>query len=223
VLPAGAMLKNFLRSPKTQSFIAKAAAGYLRFVAVTTRWEIEGGAELAAFGTGAPCIVAFWHETLPAMPVFWLRAKSRKPAVVLASRHRDGQLIGMGVRQFGIGLAAGSTSRGGAAGLRALVAALRGGADIGLTPDGPRGPRRKAAPGVAMLAALSGAPILPCAAATRRALRFKSWDRMRFPLPFSAGRLVCGALITVPRQEWEASLPVIEAALNDAAARAGLP
>jgi len=216
------MLKRFLRSPRTQALIAKLAAWYLRFVAATTRWQVEGRAEHAAFAGGPPCIVAFWHETLPAMPVFWLRAKSVKPAVVLASRHRDGQLIGLGVRQFGIGLAAGSSSRGGAAGLRALVAALRNGTDVGLTPDGPRGPRRQAASGVAMLAAISGAPILPCAAATRFALSFNSWDRMRFPLPFGRGRLVCRPFINVPRQGWEAALPEIEAALTDAASRAGL-
>jgi len=217
------MFKRFLRRPRVQAFIAWAAASYLRFVAVSTRWQIEGEAELSAFCSGPPCIVAFWHETLPAMPVFWLRAKSRRPAVVLASRHRDGQLIGLGVRYFGIGLAAGSSSRGGAAGLRALVAALRGGADVGLTPDGPRGPRRQAAPGVAMLAAISGAKILPCAAATRFAIRFNSWDRMRFPLPFGSGKLVCGPFIGVPRHGWEATIPAIEAALTDAAIRAGLP
>jgi lysophospholipid acyltransferase (LPLAT)-like uncharacterized protein len=216
------MLKRFLRSPLVQALIAKLAARYLRFVAATTRWQFEGSSEHAAFAAGPPCIVVFWHEALPAMPVFWLRAKSPKPAVVLASRHRDGQLIGLGVRQFGIGLAAGSSSRGGAAGLRALVAALRNGADVGLTPDGPRGPRRQAAPGVAILAALSGAPILPCAAATRLSVPFKSWDHMRFPLPFGRGRLVCQPFINVPREGWEAALPVIEAALTDAAVRAGL-
>jgi len=216
------MLKRFFKSPRNQAFIAKLASGYLRFVAVTTRWQVEGGAEHAAFADGPPCIVAFWHETLPSMPVFWLRAKSAKPAMVLASRHRDGQLIGLGVKNFGIGLAAGSSSRGGAAGLRVLVTALRNGTDVGLTPDGPRGPRRQAAAGVAMLAALSGAPVLPCAAATRFAVPFKSWDRMRFPLPFGRGRLVCRPFINVPRQGWEAMLPVIEAALTEAAAQAGL-
>jgi lysophospholipid acyltransferase (LPLAT)-like uncharacterized protein len=217
------MFKRFLKSPRSQAFLARLAARYLRFVAATTRWRVEGAAEIESFADGAPCIVAFWHETLPAMPVFWLRAQSSRPAVVLASQHRDGQLIGLGVREFGIGLAAGSSSRGGAAGLRALVGALRGGAHVGLTPDGPRGPRRVAAPGLAMLAVLTGARILPCAAATDFAMRFNSWDRMRFPLPFGAGRLVCGPFITVPRENWEAALPGIEAALSDAAVRAGVP
>jgi len=217
------MFKFLFRRPRVQAFIAWAAASYLRFVAVNTRWQVEGAAELAAFSAGPPCIVAFWHETLPSMPIFWLRAKSPRPAIVLASRHRDGQLIGLGVKKFGIGLAAGSSSRGGAAGLRALVAALRGGADVGLTPDGPRGPRRRAADGVAMLAALSGAKILPCAAATSFAIPFNSWDRMRFPLPFGTGILVCGPFLSVPRHGWEAAVPTIEAALTDAAIRAGLP
>jgi lysophospholipid acyltransferase (LPLAT)-like uncharacterized protein len=216
------MFKFLFRRPRVQAFIAWLAASYLRFVARSTRWRVEGGAELAAFGSGPPSIVAFWHETLPAMPVFWLRFGGKRPAVVLASRHRDGQLIGLGVKNFGIGLAAGSSSRGGAAGLRALVAALREG-DVGLTPDGPRGPRRQAAQGVAMLAAISGAKILPCAAATRFALQFNSWDRMRFPLPFCSGILVCGPYISVPRHGWEVFVPAIEAALTDAAIRAGLP
>jgi len=217
------MFKFLFRRARVQAFIARMAASYLRFVARSTRWQVEGELELAVFCSGPPCIVAFWHETLPAMPVFWLRFGGRRPAVVLASRHRDGQLIGLGVKQFGIGLAAGSSTRGGAAGLRGLVAALRGGADAGLTPDGPRGPRRQAAPGAAMLAALSGAKILPCAAATRFAIQFNSWDRMRFPLPFGSGKLVCGPVLAVPRHGWEDFVPAIEAALTDAAIRAGLP
>jgi lysophospholipid acyltransferase (LPLAT)-like uncharacterized protein len=172
---------------------------------------------------GAPCIVAFWHEALPAMPIAWAEAKRRgrvKKAVVLASAHRDGRLIGMATGYFGIGMVAGSSSRGGAAGLRGLVSALKAGVDVGLTPDGPRGPRRVAAAGVAQLAALSGAPVLPGAAWTKWAITLGSWDRMRLPLPFGRGRLVFGRRVTVPRQGWQAALPAIEAALNAAIARA---
>ena len=139
---------------------------------------------------------------------------------MLASQHRDGQLIGMAMGAFGLGRVVGSSSRGGAAGLRRLAAALREGSDVGLTPDGPRGPRRVAAAGVAQLAALSGAQVLPVAAWTRWALQFRSWDRMRFPLPFGRGRLVFGDMITVPRHDWEGSLPAIEAAVTQAAQRA---
>jgi lysophospholipid acyltransferase (LPLAT)-like uncharacterized protein len=213
------MFKPILQSAAVRALAAWTVARYVVLVARTTRWRIIGTAELTDFAKGAPCIVAFWHDSLPAMPVFWLRAKRqglRRGAVVLASRHRDGRLIGQAVEYMGIAVIAGSTSRGGASGLRALLAALAGGAHAGLTPDGPRGPRRVAAPGVAQLAALSGVPVLPCGAWTANAVTLRSWDRMRLPLPFGRGTLVCGAPISVPRDGWQAAVPVIEAALNAA-------
>lgn len=214
------MLKNLLKSSPGQVVIASLAYGYLRLVAATTRWQVEGDATLTTFATGPACIIAFWHETLPAMPVFWLRAQARLPATVLASRHRDGQLIASVVKSFRIAVVAGSSSKGGAAGLRALLNALKSGQHIGLTPDGPRGPRRVAAPGVAQLAAMTGAAILPCAASTGWAIQLKSWDGMRFPLPFGRGRLVCAPFIHVPRSDWQIAIPQIEAALTSAINRA---
>jgi lysophospholipid acyltransferase (LPLAT)-like uncharacterized protein len=77
-----------------------------------------------------------------------------------------------------------------------------------------------AAAGVAQLAALSGAQVLPVAAWTQWAIQFHSWDRMRFPVPFGRGRLVFGNMISVPRHDWEQQLPAIEAALTQAMLRA---
>ncbi len=213
------MFKNIVQSELMQPILAWIAGVYLQFVALTTRWQIDGNEELSRWAAGEPCIVAFWHEVLPSMPIAWQLAKRRgraTPAVVLASGHRDGRMIGMAMGTFGLRMVVGSSSRGGASGLRRLAAALREGADVGLTPDGPRGPRRVAAAGVAQLAALSGARVLPVAAWTQWALKFHSWDRMRFPLPFGRGRLVFGPTITVPRQDWESALPLIEAALTAA-------
>ncbi len=222
------MMKRLLQSAWVQNAAAWAAARYVVLVARATRWRIEGEAELAAFAGGGPCIVAFWHESLPSMPMFWLRAKRlglRRPAVVLASRHRDGRLIGRAVETMGIGVVGGSSarggsSRGGAAGLRALLKALAAGAHVGLTPDGPRGPRRVAAAGVAQLAALAGVPVLPCAAAISRGWALRSWDKMRLPLPFGRGVLVCGPPIVVGREDAAAALPEIEAALTAALVQA---
>jgi len=89
-----------------------------------------------------------------------------------------------------------------------------------ITPDGPRGPRRQAAPGVAQLAALSGAALVPVGAASTRHRRLPSWDRMMLPLPFGRGVLVCGPPIRVARGEADAALPGIAAALDAAAAAA---
>jgi lysophospholipid acyltransferase (LPLAT)-like uncharacterized protein len=73
---------------------------------------------------------------------------------------------------------------------------------------------------VAQLAAMTGAVVLPCGAWTTRAVTLNSWDRMRIPLPFGRGRLVCGTPISVSREAWAETLPEITIALNMAMASA---
>ena len=222
------MLRRLIRHPATQAAFARALTLYLAFVFRTTRWTLFGQVHLqAALGpAGRPILAAFWHERLPMMPMLWLRARIAEPrlaavqAHVLVSRHRDGRFIGDVVAQFRLRLVHGSSSRGGASGLRALLRVLTQGDMVVITPDGPRGPRRQAAPGVAQLAALAGVPVLPCAARTSRAYVLGSWDRMVLPLPFARGVLVMGPPVTVDRAAPLAALPTIEAALTTACAEA---
>jgi lysophospholipid acyltransferase (LPLAT)-like uncharacterized protein len=232
MLPAAAMLKRLIRSAPAQSALAWLAAAYLQAALRTTRWRIEGEAHLAPYAAGEPCIAAFWHETLPLMPALWLNVRRRGPTPrmhVMVSRHRDGRFIGAVVRHLNMQTVHGSSARaggatqrdkGGAAAARLQLAALAAGEHVAITPDGPRGPRRQAAPGVAQIAALSGRVVLPLAAQTTRRRELPSWDRMRVPLPFGRGVLVCGAPIAVPQQGWQAALPRIEAALTEAVSRA---
>lgn len=195
---------------------------YLAFALATTRWRIEGTENLEGALSGQPHIVAFWHERLPMMPMLWLmfRRMPRAPPRrmhVLVSHHRDGRFIGAVIERFRLELVLGSSSRGGAAGLRSLSRLLADGDLVAVTPDGPRGPRREAAPGVAQLAALSGAPVLPCAAQTSRHWVLRSWDRMVIPRPFGRGVLVCRPPIAVARGGWREAAPIISAALSAAA------
>ncbi|HQT67175.1 MAG: hypothetical protein B7Z78_06955 [Rhodospirillales bacterium 20-60-12] len=215
------MLKRWLQTPWMQSLLARAAGRYLRFVARSTRWRIEADEALAALAAQRPAIFAFWHETLPSMPILLLRAAPAGGArYILVSRHRDGQFIGTAMKALGLTTIDGSSSRGGTAGLLGMVKKLRAGAAVALTPDGPRGPRQVAAPGIAQLAALSGAPVFACASFTSRALRLNSWDRMAIPLPFGRGALVCSGPIMVGRHDAAAALPLIERAMIDALGRA---
>jgi hypothetical protein len=220
-------MKRLLQHPIALAALAKVLGLYLAFALRTTRWSLDGQEHMAPHAAGAPVIVAFWHERLPMMPMLWVKARQspegrnvRNRAHVLVSQHRDGQFIGAVISRFALDVVLGSSSRGGAKGLRILLNLLAGGDHIAITPDGPRGPRHVAAPGVAQLAALSGAPVLPCAAQTTRRRVLPTWDRMVVPLPFGRGVVVCLPTIAVNRDAWEDAVPAIGAALTAAAERA---
>ena len=221
------MFRRLIRSDAAQVAFAWLLGLYLAGVYRTTRWTLLGETSLRhAFpdtpGPPRAAIAAFWHERLPMMPMLWLQARRRVPALaaaqahVLVSRHRDGRFIGEVVRRFHLDMVHASTNRGGATGMRVLLRMLAQGDLVVITPDGPRGPRRVAAPGVAQLAAVSGLRVLPCAARTTRAITLRSWDRMVLPLPFARGVLVIGPPLTVDRAAPEAALPAITAALTAA-------
>jgi lysophospholipid acyltransferase (LPLAT)-like uncharacterized protein len=218
------MLKGFLRRPGVQLALARLLGLYLLLVHRTSRWEVRGLEHLdAEYRARGAVIVAFWHENLPLMPELWRRARERhatRRAHVLVSQHRDGRLIGEVIRVFALDTVHGSTSKGGAAGMRSLLRLIAEGDTVAITPDGPRGPRREAAPGTAQLSALAGLPVLPCAARAAFGIKLRSWDRMIVPLPFGRVSLVVGPPLSWGRPVPEGAAEELAAALtaaNDAA------
>ena len=220
-------MRKLIRHPAVQAGLARSLGAYIAFVARTTRWRLIGeGPALAEVAAGRPLILAFWHERLPLLPVLFRLAIARDARIgelvphVLVSQHRDGRFIGNAVQRFGLRMVYGSSRRGGGQALIEMIRILRAGNPVGITPDGPRGPRRQAAPGVAQLAALSGAAVAPVGAASSRHRLLPSWDRMMLPLPFGEGVIVLGELVRVPRDGAAAALPAIVAALDAACAEA---
>ena len=212
-------MKTLLKSAPVQSALAWGLALYVRLTLRTQLWRVTGAGHFAEVArSGEAVIAAFWHETLPVMPILWRVAKQQGigPTVVLASKHRDGQMIGNIMVHLGLGLVSGSSSKGGAASFRALTRLLKSGTNVAITPDGPRGPRRVAAPGVAQLAGLARVRVIPCGAFASRAITLKSWDSMRLTLPFGRAHLVIGAPIALGEGGWQAALPAIEAAITAA-------
>jgi lysophospholipid acyltransferase (LPLAT)-like uncharacterized protein len=204
-----------------QEALGSLLASYLALALRTTRWTLEGEEHVAPFAAGRPVIVAFWHERLALMPMLWVLAQRqpqarRSRAHVLVTRHRDGQLLRAFLSRFGLSIVSGSSTRGGATGVRHLLALLGRRDHVAITPDGPQGPRRVPAPGVAHLAALSGAPVLPCAGQTSRRWVLRSWDRMVVPKPFARGVIVCGPAIAVTREGWQEAVATIGPALTAA-------
>jgi lysophospholipid acyltransferase (LPLAT)-like uncharacterized protein len=194
-----------LRSEPAAAFGAAAIAGYIRLVETTSRFEFQGRAHADGLLAANPrgFILAFWHERLMMAPL--VRRQTTRPVKMLISPHADGALVARAVKGFGVEAIAGSASdpkkpwknRAGAGAVAALIAAIGEGAIIGVTPDGPTGPRRRAKPGVIRLAAMSGAPIIPAASSVSNAVIINSWDRFMLALPFSKGAFVARPPIRV--------------------------
>jgi lysophospholipid acyltransferase (LPLAT)-like uncharacterized protein len=201
------------------------AAAAVRVLGSTLRLTVIGlEALLPTWRERRPVIYALWHGRLLMVPWVGARfASARGPRRirVLASRSRDGELMARFVRRFGLEAVRGSSSRGGAAAVRQLAAALRAGDDVVLAPDGPRGPRQRVQPGLAALAALTGAPVVPLAFAARPARRLHTWDAFLIPAPFARCALVVGEAVCVRRDEdREAATGRLERALERTTAAA---
>jgi len=165
-------------------------------------------------GCEQPRIYVFWHEYI-LIPLY-LRGHCN--LAMLLSRHRDADILTRVAYHMGFDCVRGSTNRGAAA---ALLEMSRLGQNMHLTitPDGPRGPRRKLAVGAVFLASKLGLPLVPLGLGVDRPWRTKSWDKHAVPRPFSQVRGIMGPALTIPpdldRQQLEESRCRVERLVTD--------
>ena len=195
-------LRRFYASDKAQGLVAFLAGQYVRLVYWTNRWQRVGyDISDRLFAENRRLIFCFWHSRLLMMPY---ATYGGRPFDVMMSTHRDGKFIARAVRHLGIGVVFGSSSRRPALALREAAQRCRDGVCLCITPDGPRGPRGRAAPGAVLIAELAGAVLVPVAYATSRRRLLRSWDRFHLPLPIGRGVFVVGQEIEVPSRLDEA-------------------
>lgn len=190
-------------------------------------WRIrlldESGTFDALPERGEPVILAFWHSNLLPCGAALHRRLSHRGYVVtgLVSRSGDGEIVARAAAGFGFRTIRGSTSRGGLAALRNLYRELEAGRTIAVAPDGPRGPARIAQEGIVQAAALSGAAIVPMAAAARRSWRVRSWDRTLIPKPFTEVLVAVGEGVRLERgRDLRSEAVRLQEVLDDLSARA---
>lgn len=194
----GKNLRNaFATGGVSMDILSAIIAAYLWLIRRTGRWQTVNGDTPASFNDAhKPAVFATWHSRI-AMGVHCY--PDIKSGHALISENKDGEVIARTIKRFGYDSIRGSTrakhktkSKGGSRALRQMLRVLRAGDVILVTPDGPRGPRHEASPGIATLARLSGAPIVPFSYSASRAIEFNSWDRFLLPLPFAKGVFVWG-------------------------------
>jgi lysophospholipid acyltransferase (LPLAT)-like uncharacterized protein len=158
------------------------AALLIRLLGLTLRYEdLADPGVTPGYAIPGPTVFAFWHRSLLAC-AYRFRGLN---IAILISPSFDGELIARTVELLGFRAIRGSSSRGGAAGLRNMQLAYTAGHRCAITADGPRGPVFIAKPGAAQLAQQVGAWVGCFYALPTRAWQLRSWDRFLIPKPFS--------------------------------------
>jgi lysophospholipid acyltransferase (LPLAT)-like uncharacterized protein len=173
------------------------AAGLIRVLYATIRWECVKPDGVALDHQN---IYAFWHGRMLMLPR-WYSSREKLPLYMLISQHGDGRLIAWAIKLLGIRSVAGSSTRRGVAATLELMRRLEEGASIGITPDGPKGPRQVCKKGVVTLAQQAGIPVQPVTYSVQERWVIPSWDRMIVPRPFSRGVVVFAEPLRVEPDE----------------------
>jgi lysophospholipid acyltransferase (LPLAT)-like uncharacterized protein len=193
-------------------------SGFLQLLAWTVRVRMIHGEELLdRWQRGERVILAFWHDRALMMP---LQTRGQ-PICIMNSLSHDGEIVTRSVARWGIRSVRGSATRGGLRGFLQLVDAYRRGENLVLAPDGPRGPRCEAKPGVIHLGKATGAPIVPVSYAASRCVRLGSWDRLIIPLPFSRVVYVVEEALVIDRRASDEQLETSRQELQRRLERAG--
>lgn len=137
-------------------------------------------------------IGAFWHGEFLMLPFLYKHfqkqvSKERdKGFYIISSHHFDAEIMVSIYGMFGLKTLRGSTSRDGLKVLIESLRLLRGGYDVALSPDGPKGPYHTINDGIVAMSQKTQKQIIPIRVVYSRYWELKSWDKFRIPKPFSS-------------------------------------
>lgn len=197
-----------IHSPRVNRILARCAVAVCRTLFRTLKLRFtEADPSVNPYtGDGPAVIYSVWHDAA-CYPIF---AGRHQRTVALVSKHQDGSLLASGLAMCDIGLVRGSSSRAGASAMREMID-LPADRNIVMTPDGPRGPRRRTKLGMVFLAAHTGRPIVPTGFAATRDWKIPgSWTNLSIPKPFSTVYIMTGEPIPVPRDASREAMAAIE-------------
>lgn len=141
-----------------------------------------------------PAAIVIWHNRLFISAEIFRRYRFKRRVYGLVSASKDGAWLAAFYSMIGLTPVRGSSSNFGREAGKALIEVMRAGHDIGITPDGPRGPIYEVEPGVLVVTRRNNAPMILVGAEFGPAKRLRSWDRFYIPWPFTRIRMRCTVL-----------------------------
>ena len=207
------MLKRFLQHNNTQKFLGWFIAFYIKVCFNTSLWYLKNEKEvLSKLKKKKKIIVIFWHNRLLMASFCWNYDNNFK---MLISSHRDGQLISNAVSHLGIETIRGSSNKNKMSSVKEILKNLKSSNVVGITPDGPRGPREKIKDGIISLIRKTDATVIPLSYSAKFKIKINSWDKFIFVTPFNKFVAVWGnALKYNVKKTPEENLKIIESELK---------
>ncbi|MDX2238446.1 MAG: lysophospholipid acyltransferase family protein [Hyphomonadaceae bacterium] len=230
------MLKRLFASRTVQRLAGALVGVYIRAAGATSRWTFIGqDIPAPIWSGGGPAIYCFWHGRLAEAHKGWTIWPGSQPVKVLISQSRDGEVIAAALPAIKCGSIRGSSAKGdkrkgGVQAMREMLRHLAQGGCVAIAPDGPRGPRMRAQPGVVQLAQKAQAPIVCVGWAMAGEKPLQSWDRFVLPRLFGRGVVVWGGPLRIQADAGPAELDAarrrleaeIQRVTDEACARAGV-
>ena len=144
------------------------------------------------------------------LPYLYSHYRKTPHAKVLISPHFDGKLISKTIQYFGLGTLAGSSDKSPAKVLIQSIKTLKEGFDIGITPDGPKGPRHEVSDGIIIMAQKAKAKVVLVEIKPTRYWQLNSWDKFTIPKPFGIINYYATAAIDLDGFKLEEARKIIQ-------------
>ncbi len=156
----------------------------------TCRIQFEGIEHFCQVAEKEKCMIMLWHNRLTIIPFILSHYTPQFLYAALVSNHRDGDILSSLIHSFHNGRTIRSSPKSRYRALRDIIRHVDEGKQIVIiTPDGPRGPRYEMKPGIAIAALETHAFVFPLNWEAKAYWEIKSWDRLRFPKPFTTIRV----------------------------------
>ena len=158
--------------------------------------------------------MACWHGELLMIPYAYTKYRKTPYVKLLISGHFDGNLIAKTLSYFNFDSIRGSSTRGGAKALIESIRSLKKGYDLGITPDGPKGPRHVVQDGIVVMAQKAEVKVAVVRIKPSAYWQLKSWDKFVIPKPFGIINYYVSDLIDLQDMNLEDAKKLIEEGLS---------
>ena len=187
--------KKLLKKKFVQNILGFFTFLYIRAVNLTSSIQFENESIPKQFwNNDKPFILAFWHSQLMMIGFSW---KKNKNVNILASGHSDGRFGAIVGKYFNLNNIQ-TSKKNKSISLRSIFELLNDNNYVGITPDGPRGPKEIVSEGIIKIAKSSKVPIIPIGFWSSKNFKLKSWDSFLITLPFSKCSFVWNKPLEIP-------------------------